>query len=180
MQIPSAGFSAPAPPGLSSASGGALSGATYYVKIAYVTASGQTLPSSEVSLAVASSHLLNVASPAAPSPASATGWNVYVSTSTGTETLQNATPTAIGTNWTEPTSGLISGAALPSANTTGWALSTPNLLVFAGNVANGVAVTATFDYAFECRFDDDKLDFEQFMSNLWKLESLKFRSVRTS
>ena len=42
------------------------------------------------------------------------------------------------------------------------------------------AIAATFAYAFECRFDDDDLDFEEFMSNLWKLESLKFKSVRTS
>jgi hypothetical protein len=62
----------------------------------------------------------------------------------------------------------------------GWSLTTPNSLVFTSAPGNGVAVSATFAFAFECRFDDDDLDFEQFMSNLWKLESLKFRSVRTS
>ncbi len=41
-------------------------------------------------------------------------------------------------------------------------------------------ITATFSYAFQCRFDDDEADFEQFMQNLWTLQSLKFRSVRTS
>jgi hypothetical protein len=177
--IPTAGFSAPASPSLSSTAGGSLSGATAYVKITYVTASGETLPSSQASLAVASSHLLVVASPAAPSPASAIGWNVYASASTGAEKLQNSTPIAIGTNWTEPTSGLVTAtAAPPAANTTGWSLATPNTLNFAGNVGTSVVVSADFSYAFNCRFLDDQMDFEEFMSNLWKLDSMKFRSVK--
>ena len=46
--------------------------------------------------------------------------------------------------------------------------------------ASGAAIAACFAYAFLCRFDDDAADFEQFMQNLWRLDSLKFRSVRTS
>jgi uncharacterized protein (TIGR02217 family) len=62
----------------------------------------------------------------------------------------------------------------------GWSLTTPNSLVFATAPGSGVAIAATFAYAFVCRFDDDDMDFEQFMSNLWKVDSLKFKSVRTS
>ena len=62
----------------------------------------------------------------------------------------------------------------------GWALSTPNSLVFGSAPGSGVAIAATFAFAFQCRFDSDDQDFEQFMSNLWKTESVKFRSVRTS
>jgi hypothetical protein len=62
----------------------------------------------------------------------------------------------------------------------GWLLTSPNSLVFASAPGSGVAISASFAYAFECRFDGDDLDFEQFMQNLWKLESLKFKSVRTS
>jgi uncharacterized protein (TIGR02217 family) len=62
----------------------------------------------------------------------------------------------------------------------GWSLTTPNRLVFASAPSSGVAITASFAFAFECRFDDDALDFEEFIQNLWKLESLKFKSVRTS
>ncbi len=62
----------------------------------------------------------------------------------------------------------------------GWTLTTPNSLVFTGAPGAGVAITASFAYSFQCRFDADDLDFEEFMSNLWRLESLKFRSVRTS
>ena len=45
-------------------------------------------------------------------------------------------------------------------------------LVFATPPAADAARSAqAFAYAFECRFDDDDLDFEQFMSNLWKADS---------
>lgn len=66
------------------------------------------------------------------------------------------------------------------AQGSGWSLSTPNSLVFATAPANGALIGASFAYAFQCRFDDDAADFEQFMQNLWTLQSLKFRSVRTS
>ncbi len=62
--------------------------------------------------------------------------------------------------------------------TSGWSLTTPNSLVFTSPPGSGVAITATFAYAFQCRFDADDLDFEEFMQNLWKAESVKFRSVR--
>jgi hypothetical protein len=62
----------------------------------------------------------------------------------------------------------------------GWSLTTPNTLVFTSAPGAGVAVAASFSYAFQCRFLDDSEDFEQFMQNLWALRSLKFRSVRSS
>ena len=107
----------PAAPTLSSVAAGTLAATTYYVKITYVNAAGETLPSAEASLAVAADYVLSVASPAATSGAS--GWNVFVSTATGTETLQNSSPIAIGTAWQEPTTGLISGSALPTTSTFG-------------------------------------------------------------
>src|SRR5581483_8742966 len=59
------------------------------------------------------------ASPA--SAGNATGWNAYVASASGAEVLQNAAPIALGTNWTEPTTGLLTGTAPPpGANTTGW------------------------------------------------------------
>jgi hypothetical protein len=41
-----------------------------------------------------------------------------------------------------------------------------------------VAITATFAYAFNCRFLDDQADFENFMNGLWMVSGLKFRSVK--
>jgi hypothetical protein len=114
-------MSAPAAPSLSSVAGGALAGATYFAKVTYVNPSGETLPSSESSLAVAANNLLVVTSPIASG--TATSYNVYVSTTTGTELKQNTTPIALGTNWTEPTSGLINTLNPPPAiNSTGGSL----------------------------------------------------------
>jgi hypothetical protein len=75
----------------------------------------------------------------------------------------------------------VSNVSLNGVNQpSGWTLSTPNSLVFAAAPASGVSIAATFVYAFECRFDSDDQDFEEFMLNLWQVESIKFRSLRTS
>jgi hypothetical protein len=119
LGAPSQAGTAPpvAAPSLSKVAGGALAAATCYVRTTYVTASGETAASLEASLAVPASNLLVVASPPADVAALAIGWNVYASsTAAGAETLQNGTtPIAIGTAWTELTSGLVAGTALPQA-----------------------------------------------------------------
>jgi hypothetical protein len=108
---------APGAPSLSQVSGGTMAATTYYVKITWVTPSGESLPSGEASKLVSASNLLTVTNPAG-APASAKGFNVYVSTSSGMEQLQNgSTPVAIGGTWTEPTSGLVSGSNPPTVNT---------------------------------------------------------------
>lgn len=80
--------------------------------------------------------------------------------------------------------GWVTSVAAVSLNgvnqSAGWSLTAPNTLVFASAPAAGVAVAASFSYAFQCRFLDDGQDFEQFMQNLWAVQSLKFRSVRSS
>jgi uncharacterized protein (TIGR02217 family) len=52
------------------------------------------------------------------------------------------------------------------------------LVTFTTAPAAGHALTWTGFFGFLCRFDGDDLDFEQFMSNLWKADSVKFRSLR--
>lgn len=106
---------APTNGALTQTAAGALPATTYYVKSTWVTASGETAPSVETSLAVLINNILHVAAPGS-APATATGWNVYVSATTGTETKQNTTPIALGTPWVEPTTGLVAGAALPSSS----------------------------------------------------------------
>ena len=59
------------------------------------------------------------------------------------------------------------------------ASSAPNTLTFTTAPGVGASITADFAYAFLCRFLDDSQDFENVMSGLWQLGSLKFRSVRT-
>ena len=60
-----------------------------------------------------------------------------------------------------------------------YSVTAPNTLTLTTPPGAGVVVTADFSFAFQCRFLDDQMEFEEFMSNLWKLESLKFRSVKS-
>lgn len=111
------GVAAPAnAPTLVSVAGGTLTGTTYYVKVTYVNATGETLASSEASLAVATNFLLSVSAP--PALGSATGYNVYVSTTTGAEQKQNSSPIPLGAAWILPTTGLVAGSSVPGSNTT--------------------------------------------------------------
>jgi len=93
---------------LSQTATGLLAATTYYVKSTWVSALGESIASAETSFATSVSNVLNVASPGS-APAGATGWNVYVSRTSGGETLQNGAPIAVGTAWTEPASGLYQG-----------------------------------------------------------------------
>lgn len=106
--------SVPGTPSLSQTTSGSLPATTYYVVTTYTNSLGETTKSAEASLAVSANNVLVVASPA--SAANATGWNVYVSTSTGTETLQGGN--SIGSSWTLPDTGLVTGTSPPTANTT--------------------------------------------------------------
>ena len=107
----------PAAPVLSSTTGGSLPARTAWVVIAYTTAAA-LVPSAESSILLGAGTLLVVDSPA--SATGATGWNVYVSEQeAGAETLQNTSPIAIGTNWTEPATGpTTTGVAAPVAQVT--------------------------------------------------------------
>jgi hypothetical protein len=105
-------YTTPSAPGLAQTSGGTLAATIYYAKVTYLLNGAETPASPESSLAVSANFLLRVNSPA--SITGATGYNVYVATATGKEVLQNgATPIALGTNWTEPTTGLVTGTAAP-------------------------------------------------------------------
>ena len=106
------GAFAPSAPGVNGAlsftSGGSLNATNYYVKSTWVNAQGESLPAPETSLAIALGNVLRVAAPSG-APAGATGWNVYVGRSSGSETLQNTTPIAVGVQWQEDNSGLYFG-----------------------------------------------------------------------
>ncbi len=110
---------APALPGLSTATtGGSLAAGTYLVKITYVNPSGETIGSAEASIVTTgTTSTITITSPAANQ--NATGWNAYVTAvngASGTETKQNTSATAIGTNLT--ITSIVTGAALPTADTT--------------------------------------------------------------
>jgi hypothetical protein len=182
VSIPSAGIAAPAAPSLSQVAGSGAAGGTRYTKATYVTNSGETAVSAESGpLTVAANSVQQAASPAAST--GAIGWNVYSGTSSGGETKQNATPIAIGTAWTEPTSGLIAGSAMPAGNTTGWSVSTwgatsPGVVTFQGAVKSSIAVTADFSFYWPCRFVEDKCEFEKILGGVWACKKLSFMSIK--
>ena len=133
----------PAAATLTDVAGGTLAAVTYYVTVQTTDTAGQiSSQSTEASLAVALDYLLVVDSPTGSNLAT---WSVNVSTSTGTETVQ-ATGLAIGTAWTEPTTGLIAGTTPPAASVS--ATGTANLVnvlnTVAGNYANDTAQTYFF------------------------------------
>jgi len=68
------------------------------------------------------------------------------------------------------------GATVAAAN---YAISTPGgVVTFVSAPASGAALAWSGYFGFLCRFDGDDLDFEQFMANLWRAQSVKFRSLR--
>jgi len=107
----------PVPPSIRSIAGGSLVARSYFVRVTYTNSAGETTASAEAHLAIPAGRLAQVISP--PAVGNTTGYNVYIATTSGNETKQNGAPISIGTNFTEPTTGLVSGAAPPTANTTG-------------------------------------------------------------
>jgi hypothetical protein len=133
----------PPAPALTYTSGGSFPIRKYSVRLTYTTALGETTPSFATNITVPANNLFRVTSP--PAVTSATGYNVYAnlipqqtfragavnvypvntsavdgSNSANTAqplTKQTGVPFAIGMYWTEPTSGLIVGAPLPTSNT---------------------------------------------------------------
>jgi hypothetical protein len=81
---------------------------TYYVKYTYVTDRGETAASAESSLAITLGQNLQIVVPALPSHASSI--NIYISSSTNTETLQvNTTSTTY-----DQSLPLVTGVAYPT------------------------------------------------------------------
>jgi hypothetical protein len=104
-------------PTLSTATtGGTMTAGTYYVKFTWVSTSGvESLPSPEVSQATTgSTSTLTVTIPSLPTGMASA--NIYISTATGTETKQNASPVT-ATTYTQ-TSAISAGTACPSTNPT--------------------------------------------------------------
>src|SRR5262249_11617398 len=92
---------------------GTLLGASYYVRMTWLSGTIEGAPSLEAALTLADSQVLRVTPPATPgSPYTITGWNVYVGTASGSGSLQNAQPLALGQAWVMPSSGLVTGTAV--------------------------------------------------------------------
>lgn len=85
----------------------------------------------------------------------------------------NGTPEKV--SWVTSVSRIyLSGVSQSS----GWVLAQPNTLTFTTAPGVGVAITADFSFAFQCRFLEDSVEFENFMQGLWSVSSVKFREVK--
>ncbi len=62
-------------------------------------------------------------------------------------------------------------------NPVDYTVTMPNYVVFGSAPADGVVITATFEFYFVCRFMEDEMDFEKFMDKLWELQKCSFISV---
>ena len=62
----------------------------------------------------------------------------------------------------------------------GWSVSSGYLpaITFASPPGAGVAITADFGILWLCRFAEDVQDFEEFMTMLWALRTLRLMTVR--
>jgi hypothetical protein len=113
------GTGAPAQPvGTPSTASGTLPATTYYVKVTYLNATGESLPSVEsAGIVLSGTGNIVITSPAAQ--VNATTYNVYISSVQGSGwKLQSGSPVNIGTNYTQSTTLNGAGAAVPTADTT--------------------------------------------------------------
>lgn len=103
--------------------GGQLSGSqTIYVKHTWVTSMGETTASPEASIVIPAGTNTNTVTVTIPSlPAGAISANIYMSTSTGTETKQGNTAT---TSYTQSNT-LVAGVVLPTTWTANVAYTVP-------------------------------------------------------
>jgi hypothetical protein len=125
----------PPAPFLTYLPGGSLPARMYFIMVTLVDSLGNESSASTYNQAffVPANNLATIKSPVLVFPGTSTGvqysnWNVYAVSVTPaqfntnqsdptTETLQNASPVAIGTDWTEPSSGLITtGQSWPQNN----------------------------------------------------------------
>jgi len=125
----------PQAPFLTYAPGGTLPARMYFIKVTLVDslANESAASSSNQAFFVPANNLATIKSPVLPFPGTSTGvlysnWNVYAVSETpaqfntnqsdpNTETLQNVSPIAIGTDWTEPGTPLTTnGQGWPSNN----------------------------------------------------------------
>ncbi|MGC2234264.1 MAG: hypothetical protein WBA09_22375 [Candidatus Acidiferrum sp.] len=107
----------PAAPTLTSETGAAPAAGTYKIVITYVNGVGETIGSVATSITTSGGSLgIQVTSPAAYS--NATSWNAYFTVAGGTIFyLQNASPIAIGTNYTQ-TAAINTAVVNPPVSTT--------------------------------------------------------------
>jgi hypothetical protein len=122
-------------PVLTQVASGAQAARIERVVFTFVNQYGESLPSPEASLYVSANNVVVVQAPGTVYdeenyPSKATGWNVYIAAGpTAAETKQNTTTLVTGgANFQEPSSGLISGSALPTTVVTSAYIANTNIV----------------------------------------------------
>ncbi len=72
----------------------------------------------------------------------------------------------------------ISQVTVAGTPTSAYTTAAPNTITFTTAPASGAALAWTGLFAFQCRFIEDQIDFENVMSGLWQIGSIKFRQIR--
>lgn len=101
-----------APPVVEAVSGGSLSSRTYLVSIAWLGAAGETLASELASLTIPANELIKVTLPVYPNNVSKA--RIYATAGASGTEVQQAELTDVR-EWTEPTSGLVTGTGSPAS-----------------------------------------------------------------
>ena len=86
-----------------------------YVRTSFLTPFGETQASQEAFIGVSSAYGLVVSAPSSP-PTNATGWNCYIGTVAGGETLQNSSPISLSVNFTLTGAPTTTGAVPPGSS----------------------------------------------------------------
>jgi hypothetical protein len=85
--------------------------------------------------------------------------------------------------FTEPVflvDGFPSSVAVAGTPTLSYVLSSTGLITFNSPPTSGAALTWSGSYYWPCRFDDDAMQFENFMTGFFRLQSLKFSTEKIS
>lgn len=90
-------------------------------------------------------------------------------------TKVNLTAQGSGTNTLSNTVAFFDNGTL--VNFSAYTLTSPNRVIFSSAPLVGHALTVSCKYFFVCRFEEDQLDFEEFMADLWTLQECNFRSI---
>ncbi len=73
----------------------------------------------------------------------------------------------------------ITNIKIAGTPTSAYTLGTQGLVTFTSPPASGAALTWTGTFNWLCRFDDDAADFEKFMNTFWRLQKIKFTTIKT-
>jgi hypothetical protein len=108
---------------------GTLAAQSLFVQTAWVDANGGESGISPVNgllLNDSSGITVTMSETGSQVPPTATGWNVYLSSSETGPALQNNVPLAIGANWSLPSGGVISGPSPSAGQTPDYYVPVPN------------------------------------------------------